>query len=141
MKKRARYSAIATALMLSGVMVAPTVLAQGAPSAAAPQAAQTAPALKPQDAGPPPTDAELGHFVDAAFQVQAISNQARPQFDAAKTSADREKIKQAAEAKMETAVENDHLTVKRYKQIFVAMQTNDGVRKKVQALVQKKQGK
>jgi len=140
LKKTTRYLAVATALIFGSVLVASTVLAYDTQSTT-PPTAQAASAVNPKDAEPAPTDAELTHFVDAAFQMRAFSKQMRPKYDAAKTDADRAKIKQTVEAEMKTTVEHNKLTVKRYEQIFMAMRTNDGVRKKVQALAKQKQGK
>ena len=140
MKKTTRYLVVATALMFGSVLVAPTVSAQDTQSTT-PPTVQIAPTANPKDAGPAPTDAELTHFVDAAFQMRAASKRMRPKYDAAKTDADRAKIKQAVEAEMKTTVEHNKLTVKRYQQIFVAMRTDDDVRKKVEALVKQKQDK
>ena len=140
MKKTTRYLVVATVLIFGSVLVASTVSAYNTQSTTSPTA-QAAPTANPKDAGPAPTDAELTHFVDAAFQMRAVSKQMRPKYDAAKTDADRAKIKQTVEAEMKTTVEHNKLTVKRYQQIFVAMRTNDDVRKKVQALVEQKQGK
>lgn len=96
--------------------------------------------MNPGDAGPPPGDAEVHHFVKAAMQVQAIKQQATQQFDTAKTDADRTRIRDDAEAKMEATIKQNQLTVARYNQIFIAMQTNDKVQQKVQKAASEQQG-
>lgn len=140
MKISLRRAGIVAALALSAAALSPQVLAQTA-AANAPNQAATPPAFNPKDAGPPPSDAEIGHFVDASLQVQAISQKARSKFEAAKTDAARASIQKSAETEMKQAVQKNQLTPKRYKQIFVAMQTDKSIHQKVAALVQKKRSK
>lgn len=156
MIKRYRRTAMSAALMLGASMLAPAALAQTmqsqapqqqppqqqAPQQQAPaQGQQSAPMMKKPDAGPAPSSSELKHFVNAALDVQAIGQQAQPKLKAATSKSDRMKLQQATEAKMKTAVQKHHLSVKRYQQIFVAMQTDNTVRQKVSKMVQAKQKK
>ena len=140
MKVSFRRAGIAATLALLAAALSPLVSAQAA-SADAPHQGAVPPTFNPKDAGPPPSDAEIGHFVDASMQVQAISQKARSKFKAAKTDAARASIQKSAESSMEQAVQQNQLTTARYKQIFVAMQTDRSVHQKVVAQLKKKQGK
>jgi len=59
----------------------------------------------------------------------------QPQLAAAKTPDDRTKLQQAAEKKMEAAVESHQLSPHRYVQIATLVQTDSTVRAKVQKLL------
>lgn len=151
MIKRYRRTAMSAALMLGASVLAPAALAQTMQSQApqqpppqqqAPaQGQQSAPMMNKPDAGPAPSSSELKHFVNAALDVQAIGQQAQPKLKAATSKSDRIKLQQATEAKMKAAVQQHHLSVKRYQQIFVAMQTDNTVRQEVSKMVQAKQKK
>lgn len=147
MMKRSKRLVSSAVLMLGAVGLAPAAFAQTAQSQQQPPAAQqppanqqNAPAMKPST-GPKPSNTELKHFVNAALDVQKIGQQVQPQLKQAKSNADRMKLQQQAEAKMKAAVQRHHLSVTRYQQIFVSMRTDNGVKQKVQKLVQEKQGK
>lgn len=84
---------------------------------------------------PPPSQVELQHFVDAAFAVQKIGEQVRPQLKQAKNDQARIKLQRQAESRMKAAVRAQHLSVARYQQIYEAMQTEPAVKKQVEVLV------
>lgn len=88
------------------------------------------------NAGLLPTPTELRHFVDAAFAVQKIGRQVRPELKQATNDQERIKLQRQAERKMKAAVRAHHLSVARYQQIYEAMQTKPSVRKQVEELVQ-----
>lgn len=130
---------IATAVIFGASVLAPAVFAQAPAQRQAPTQQQTSPQTAPQnkpDLGPKPSDSELKHFVHAAMDVQSIAHQAQPKLQSAKDNADRVKIQQAAEKKMEAAVKTHHLSVHRYQQIAMAMQTDQSIRAKVNKLAQ-----
>ena len=146
---RSKCLAGSAILLVGGILMAPAAIAQTTTSQAAPQSTQqqpsatgkaAPPAMKP-DTGPSPTDTELRHFVNAALAVQKIGKKVRPELKQAKTDTDRIKLQRQAEQKMKVAVRQHHLTVKRYQQIFVAMQSNKDIKRKVETLVRAKQGK
>lgn len=83
-----------------------------------------------------PTPTELRHFVAAAFAVQKIGRQVRPELKQANNDQERIKLQRQAERKMKAAVRAHHLSVTRYQQIYEAMQTDPSVRKQVEELVQ-----
>ena len=140
MNHRHSKIALAGSVLLAFGAIAPAMApAQTSQPAQPPPQRQQAPAMNPKDAGPPPSDAEVHHFVNAALQVQVIKQQATQQFDAAKTEADRTRIRDDAEAKMEATIKQNQLTVARYNQIFTAMQTNDKVQQKVQKAASEQQ--
>jgi len=68
-------------------------------------------------------------------EVQGIKDSVQPQLAAAKTPDDRTKLQQAAEKKMEAAVESHQLSPHRYVQIATLVQTDSTVRAKVQKLL------
>lgn len=141
MIKRHRPLAVAMVLALGAGLAAPAAMAAG-PQTQAEGQAPTPPKAQPRklDTGPPPTNAELHHFVDAAFAVQKIGKQVRPEIKQAKDSQARLKLQQQAEQKMKAAVKKNGLTVKRYQQIYMAMQENKHVKHEVQKLVRARNG-
>lgn len=86
--------------------------------------------------GLPPTPTELRYFVDAAFAVQKIGRQVRPELKQANSDQERIKLQRQAESRMKAAVRAHHLSVARYQQIYEAMQTEPSVKKQVEELVQ-----
>ncbi|HEX7381030.1 MAG TPA: DUF4168 domain-containing protein [Nevskiaceae bacterium] len=129
---------VTAAVVLGLGVLAPGAFAQtGAPAAQAPQQ-QAAPGMAQPDTGPAPSDSELKHFVAAALDVQHIARGAEPQIEAAKSAADRANLQQAAEKKMEAAVKKQHLSVQRYQQIAMVIQTNHSVQAKVNQMLRAK---
>lgn len=114
-------------------MSAPAALAQTEP-ATPPQTPPAATATQ-GDTGPAPNDTELKHFAQAIVEVQGIKDSVQPQLAAAKTPDDRTKLQQAAEKKMEAAVESNQLSPHRYVQIATLVQTDSTVRARVQKLL------
>lgn len=121
------------AVTLAASMFAATAFAQQqAPAQAAPAA--SAPR---QAAAPAPTAAELQHFAHAASDVMSIRQATEPKLAAAKDAKAKTALEQAAQQKMEAAVRTHHLTVQRYEQIAMVVQTNSTVRNQVIKLMQK----
>ncbi|WIG57089.1 MAG: hypothetical protein OJF61_002877 [Rhodanobacteraceae bacterium] len=122
---------IAAAVSLAIAMLAPAALAQTqpAPQQAAPQDNAAA---SQADTGPAPTDTELKNFAGAVVDVQNIKDSLQPELASAKTPDDRTKLQQSAEKKMEAVVESHQLSPKRYVQIANLVQSDSGVRAKVQ---------
>ncbi|HEU0195781.1 MAG TPA: DUF4168 domain-containing protein [Nevskiaceae bacterium] len=131
MTQQFHRAAIAAAALLSIGVLAPTAFAQTPAQAPAP--AQQ-PAAKP-NLGPAPSEAELKNFVGAAVDVNKISKAAIPQIQGAKGNAERTKLQQTAETKMQAAVHEHHLTVQRYQQIAMAVQTSPQLRKKANGIL------
>ena len=129
-----RRDGVAIAVALAVAMSAPAALAQTQP--ANPQQTPPANAAAAQaDTGPAPSDAELKNFAQAIVEVQGIKDSVQPQLATAKTPDDRTKLQQAAEKKMEAAVESHQLSPHRYVQIATLVQTDSTVRAKVQKLL------
>lgn len=141
MIQRLQRLGIAAALTLAaGALAAPAALAQTQPTQAqpaAPQQAPAAPAAAQPDAGPAPTSAELQQFANAASSVLDIRKATEPKLAAAKDANARTQLQESAEKQMEAAVQQQHLTVQRYQQIAMAVQTDSSVRAKVIQLMQK----
>ena len=134
MNGRLHPSRVAIAVALAVAMSAPAALAQTQP--ANPQQTPPANAAAAQaDTGPAPSDAELKNFAQAIVEVQGIKDSVQPQLAAAKTPDDRTKLQQAAEKKMEAAVESNQLSPHRYVQIATLVQTDSTVRARVQKLL------
>ncbi len=134
MNGRLHPSRVAIAVALAVAMSAPAALAQTQP--ANPQQTPPANAAAAQaDTGPAPSDAELKNFAQAIVEVQGIKDSVQPQLASAKTPDDRTKLQQAAEKKMEAAVESHQLSPHRYVQIATLVQTDSTVRAKVQKLL------
>jgi|SRR5690348_3795931 hypothetical protein len=134
MNGRLHPSRVAIAVALAVAMSAPAALAQTQP--ANPQQTPPANAAAAQaDTGPAPSDAELKNFAQAIVEVQGIKDSVQPQLATAKTPDDRTKLQQAAEKKMEAAVESHQLSPHRYVQIATLVQTDSTVRAKVQKLL------
>ncbi|HWG67124.1 MAG TPA: DUF4168 domain-containing protein [Rhodanobacteraceae bacterium] len=126
---------MAAAIALGIAMLAPAALAQSQP--AAPQQAQPQGngAASQADTGPAPTDTELKNFAGAVVDVQNIKNSLQPQLAAAQSADARTQLQQSGEKKMEAAVESHQLSPKRYVQIANLVQTDSGVRAKVQKMM------
>jgi hypothetical protein len=124
---------VAAAVSLAIAMLAPVALAQTPPAAqqAAPQA-NTAPQA---DTGPAPNDTELKNFAGAAVDVENIRKSLQPQLAAAKTADARTQLQQSGEKKMEAAVESHQLSPQRYVQIANLVQSDSGLRAKVQSFM------
>ena len=134
MNGRLHPSRVAIAVALAVAMSAPAAFAQTQP--ANPQQTPPANAAAAQaDTGPAPSDAELKNFAQAIVEVQGIKDSVQPQLAAAKTPDDRTKLQQAAEKKMEAAVESNQLSPHRYVQIATLVQTDSTVRARVQKLL------
>jgi hypothetical protein len=134
MNGRLHPSRVAIAVALAVAMSAPAALAQTQP--ANPQQTPPANAAAAQaDTGPAPSDAELKNFAQAIVEVQGIKDSVQPQLASAKSPDDRTKLQQAAEKKMEAAVESHQLSPHRYVQIATLVQTDSTVRAKVQKLL------
>lgn len=130
-----RGTAGATLLML-GLVAVPVLAQQQAPTERPPPAAP--PATMQTIA--PPSDAELKHFVAAAQAVQDIDRQWEPKMQAAQSDQERDSVRQKAESQMESAVQQHGLTVGRYKEIFLALRTDESVRARVQEILRQQQG-
>ena len=122
---------VAAALFASGAFAQ----AQPAPQQAPNPPAASAPAQP--DTGPAPTSAELQQFANAASSVLDIRKATEPKLAAAKDANARTQLQQSAEKQMEAAVQQQHLTVQRYEQIAMVVQTDSSVRAKVIQLMQK----
>ena len=134
MNGRLHPSRVAIAVALAVAMSAPAAFAQTQP--ANPQQTPPANAAAAQaDTGPAPSDAELKNFAQAIVEVQGIKDSVQPQLATAKTPDDRTKLQQAAEKKMEAAVESHQLSPHLYVQIATLVQTDSTVRAKVQKLL------
>jgi hypothetical protein len=133
MNGRLHPSRVAIAVALAVAMSASAALAQTQP--ATPQQTPPANAAAQSDTGPAPSDAELKNFAAAIVEVQGIKDSVQPQLASAKTPDDRTKLQQAAEKKMEAAVESHQLSPHRYVQIANLVQTDSTVRAKVQKLL------
>lgn len=125
---------LATAVSLAIAMLAPAALAQTQP---APQQAppQGNAAASQTDTGPAPNDTELKNFAGAAVDVESIRQSLQPQLAAARTADARTKLQQPGEKKMEAAVESHQLSPQRYVQIANLVQTDSGVRARVQKMM------
>lgn len=133
MNGRFHRANVALAVSLAIAMSAPVALAQTQP--ANPQPAPPANAAAQADTGPAPNDTELKNFAQAIVEVQGIKDSVQPQIAAAKNPDDRTKLQQAAEKKMEAAVESHQLSPHRYVQIATLVQTDSTIRAKVQKLL------
>jgi hypothetical protein len=129
MIRRLHKTGATLAVTLGLAMLAPATLAQTPP--ANQQAPTNAPAA-PTNPGPTPNDAELKNFANAVVQVESIKKSMQPQIASASTPDARNKLKQSAEKKMETAVRDNHLSIHRYVQIADVVQKNSALRAKVQ---------
>ena len=134
MNGRFHRSGVALAVSLAIALAAPAALAQTQP-ASPPQTPPASAAATQGDTGPAPNDTELKNFAQAIVEVQGIKDSVQPQLAAAKTPDDRTKLQQAAEKKMEAAVESHQLSPHRYVQIATLVQTDSAVRAKVQKLL------
>ncbi|HEX5952192.1 MAG TPA: DUF4168 domain-containing protein [Rhodanobacteraceae bacterium] len=133
MNGRFHRSSLALAVGLAIAISAPAALAQAQP--ANPPPSPPANATAQADTGPAPNDTELKNFAQAIVEVQGIKDAVQPQLANAKTPDDRTKLQQAAEKKMEAAVESHQLSPHRYVQIATLVQTDSTVRAKVQKLL------
>lgn len=82
-----------------------------------------------------PNDTELKSFAGAAVDVESIRQSLQPQLAAARTADARTKLQQPGEKKMEAAVESHQLSPQRYVQIANLVQTDSGVRARVQKMM------
>jgi hypothetical protein len=132
MTGRFNRTGIAAAVSLAIAMLAPAALAQSqtTPQQAPPQGNAAAP--QATGTGPAPNDTELKNFADAAMDVQGIKQSLQPQLASAQNADARTKLEAQAEKKMEAAVESHQLSPQRYVQIANLVQTDSGVRAKVQ---------
>jgi hypothetical protein len=135
MTRPAHQTTLAAAVALAAALLAPNVLAAQAP-APAQQAPTTSTAPAQADTGPAPTDAELQHFARAAEDVIVIRKATEPKLAAAKDQTARTRLQQGAEKQMESAIEQQHLSVQRYEQIAMVVQTDSTLRAKVVKLMQ-----
>jgi hypothetical protein len=137
MIQRIQRVGTAAALTLAAALFATTAFAQAQPT---PQQPATNPppasAAAQPGTGPAPTSAELQQFANAASSVLDIRKATEPKLAAAKDANARTQLQQSAEKQMEAAVQQ-HLTVQRYEQIAMVVQTDDSVRAKVIQLMQK----
>lgn len=124
----------AAALTLGASVLAPLAFAQTPPPAQEQAPTQQAPTQAAP--GPAPTNEELVDFAHAATDVVNIRKSTEPKLQAAKSDDARTKLQQAAEKQMEAAVRNHHLSVQRYEQIAMVVQTNAEVRQKVLQIMQ-----
>lgn len=124
----------AAALTLGASVLAPLAFAQTPPPAQEQAPTQQAPTRAAP--GPAPTNEELVDFAHAATDVVNIRKSTEPKLQAAKSDDARTKLQQAAEKQMEAAVRNNHLSVLRYEQIAMVVQTNAEVRQKVLQIMQ-----
>ncbi len=138
MIQRIQRVGTAAALTLAAALFATTAFAQAQPT---PQQPATNPppasAAAQPGTGPAPTSAELQQFANAASSVLDIRKATEPKLAAAKDANARTQLQQSAEKQMEAVVQQQHLTVQRYEQIAMVVQTDDSVRAKVIQLMQK----
>lgn len=123
------------AVAVAATLLAPAVLAAQTP-APAQQAPATSSAPTQANTGPAPTDAELQHFARAAEDVIVIRKATEPKLAAAKDQTARTQLQQGAEKQMEAAIEQQHLSVQRYEQIAMVVQTDSTLRAKVMKLME-----
>lgn len=126
----------AAALTLGATVLAPLAFAQTPPPTQEQAPTQQAPTQAAPNPGPAPTNEELVDFAHAATDVVNIRKSTEPKLQAAKSDDARTKLQQAAEKQMEAAVRNNHLSVQRYEQIAMVVQTNAEVRQKVLQIMQ-----
>ncbi|HEU0277610.1 MAG TPA: DUF4168 domain-containing protein [Rhodanobacteraceae bacterium] len=131
----AHQTSLAAAVALASALLAPAVFAAQTP-APAQQAPTTSSAPTQADTGPAPTDAELQHFARAAEDVIVIRKATEPKLAAAKDQTTRTQLQQGAEKQMETAIQQQHLSVQRYEQIAMVVQTDSTLRAKVMKLME-----
>ncbi len=128
----------AAGFALGAAALAPMALAQTSPAQPTPPTGQNPqPATAPSrtDTGPAPTDTELQHFARAAEDVIGIRQATEPKLAAAKDPGARTKVQQGAEKQMEAAIQQHHLSVRRYEQIAMVVQTDSTLRAKVMKLM------
>ncbi|HEY9573236.1 MAG TPA: DUF4168 domain-containing protein [Pusillimonas sp.] len=113
---------LSTSAIAFGLATAP-VLAQQAP-AAKPQAPVTAPSQNY-------SDAQLQKFVGASQKVAVISEQYRPQLQAAKDDTARGEIYQEADDKMVAAVKDEGLSVDEFNGINRALQQDPKLKQRI----------
>lgn len=94
-------------------------------------AAQFAPKAPPSQDNPSYSDAELKSFAGAAVQVERISSSYEPRLKAAQTVKEQRVVEEALSDEMTRAVEQEGLTVDRYKEILKHSLTNPEVSKRV----------
>ncbi|MDT0499121.1 DUF4168 domain-containing protein [Algiphilus sp. W345] len=81
----------------------------------------------------PVSEAEIDQFVASAQDVRRINAEVQPKLKAAGDAQAQTEIKQDAAENMKAAIEDNGLSVSRYQEIYLAMQTNPEVAQKVQS--------
>ena len=109
-----RFLTVMVAFALLGIAWVPVTVAQPGQ----PRAAQSAPTF---------SDAELKAFAGVVVEVQRIADSYRPKVEAAQTVREKEKMEVAASDEMTRAVEQEGLTIDRYKEILTQTLSNPEV--------------
>lgn len=87
------------------------------------------------DANTTITDERLNAFVAAAKEVFAVRQKYRPQFEAATTDGDKQKIVVAARDEMKKAVESHGLTIEQYNAVLTAARNDQKLAEKLEKLL------
>jgi hypothetical protein len=91
-------------------------------------------------AAAPITDQKIEQFADAYVAVQGIQEKAASELQTAKDPAAADQVKASAESDMIAAVEKSGLKVDEFNQIVETMTADAGVRERVAAKLQERQG-
>jgi hypothetical protein len=107
-------------LGLSGLLCAPAVFPQAVQQPSIEQSASSY------------NDAELRSFAVAALEVQRINDIYVPKLETAKSPEEQQQIQQTASQEMVRAVENEGISVDRYKEILSDARANPALAARVQ---------
>lgn len=119
------FAVLAPGAMALGFLFSGAAIAQGpaAQPGSAPQ--QQAPQIEPV------TDQEIDLFIEAAGKVTELHETAQQQMAATQDEAQIEALNMETERNMRTEIERTGLSVDRYREIFVAYQSDPEVNQKV----------
>jgi len=99
-------------------------VAQIEPDAPDAETLHSKPAPGFEDAVAPITPREIDQFAGAARKVRSIDASAQQKLDSAPSDDEKAIVRERADREMRWAIENQGMTVSRYQEIFVAMQSD-----------------
>lgn len=83
------------------------------------------------------SDVELSCFVRAAVQVQRIGDTYAAKFPVAESAEELSGMKESAAAEMVEAVENEGISVEKYREIALLAQSDDGIANRLKEQIMK----
>lgn len=116
MKRQLTPFIAAAAAFAIGSAVAPATYAQTTP---------------PKQAPANYSEKDIQSFVVASHEIRDISEQYRPQLEAAKTAGEKEQVRQEAVGKMTEAVQKNGLTVEKFNEISAAAKRDPSLAAKI----------